>query len=255
MDGVLGLLAVDHLVNTDARSVLVCSPWELLIGRTPFTRCRSGFGVDLARSASADPVVEGLEEALEAVRALRSATTTAGIVPLESLAGWSLTDQGLMPTAGGPFMVRQIAVEARGREVPSWDQPIMDSGGEGSILLLCGRVAGILRFLLRARAEVGLYHRAELGPSAVWEPGSRDEPDMPFDCSNAVIRVECRQSEEGGRFFRDVNHYRVVDVGQGFMAPPGWFWLTLSQIRVLLDQGGWLTNEARSALSLLLPWL
>ena len=255
VDDVLALLGTDHLVNTDARSVLICSPWEELAGRAPFSGHRSGFGADLSGSVSAGSAVEGLEEALDAVRGLRSSTADPEIVPLESLPDWRFTDQGLEPSAGGPFVVRQIAVEARGREVPTWDQPIVDSRGEGSILLVCGRTEGILHFLLRPRAEAGLPHRAELGPSWVSEPGSREAPAPPFDCSSGVTRADCRQSEEGGRFFRDVNRYRIVDVGQAFAAPSGWFWLTLAQIRILLDQGGWLTNEARSALSLLLRWL
>lgn len=59
----------------------------------------------------------------------------------------------------------------------------------------------------------------------------------------------------GGRFYQDSNRYRIVDIGDACDVDRMACWLTLGDIRRLLDEPGWLTNEARSALSLLLPWL
>jgi hypothetical protein len=39
------------------------------------------------------------------------------------------------------------------------------------------------------------------------------------------------------------------------MTPDGWHWLTLTRIKKLLNESGWLTIETRKALSLLLKWL
>ena len=66
----------------------------------------------------------------------------------------------------------------------------------------------------------------------------------------ASVVAECRQSDEGGRFLQDVSTYRLIDLGEvpedliGFGK-----WLTLAEIRDLLSEDGWFTNEARSALS------
>ncbi|MBI4319791.1 MAG: NDP-hexose 2,3-dehydratase family protein [Chloroflexi bacterium] len=248
-------MLVDHLMNTDARSVLVCSPWETLIGRTPFTRYRSGFGSELLHSLEGGAVSEDLGEIRSGIETLRAKTSPPEVIPLEELEGWKITDFGVAPCAKGPFVVRHIEVEARGREVPVWDQPIIDSSDEGSVALICGRRGGILHFLFRGQGEAGLYHRVELGPSVDTGTGGIEAVDIPVDYPNAVLRAECRQSEEGGRFFQDVNHYRILDVDQALEVPFGWYWLTLAQIRTLLDGGGWLTNEARSALALLLHWL
>jgi oxidase EvaA len=60
----------------------------------------------------------------------------------------------------------------------------------------------------------------------------------------------------GGRFFEEISTYRLIDVGTvpGDLLNAG-KWLTLAGIRSLLGEGGWFTNEARSTLSLILPWL
>jgi len=115
------------------------------------------------------------------------------------------------------------------------------------VLLACGRIDGVLHFLVRAQAEPGLHDKVELTPTVVVPPGETSNASIA-----GTVVAECRQSEEGGRFYRDTNHYQIVDVGEACDAD---YWLTLGDVRQLLDEPGWLTNEARSALSLLLPWL
>jgi oxidase EvaA len=231
VDEVLDLTRHDYTVNTDARSVLVCAPWRSLAGRVPFSRFRGGFGAELMASAHCSS--RSLERVKASIAAARAVAREPSIVPLSDV-----------PQNG--VRVRQIRVEVRGREVPSWDQPILDSS-EGKVLLACGRIDGVLHFLFRAQAEPGLHDKVELTPTIVVPPG---------ETSNARIAgtvvAECRQSEEGGRFYRDTNHYQIVDVGEAYDAD---HWLNLGDVRQLLDEPGWLTNEARSALSLLLPWL
>jgi dTDP-4-dehydro-6-deoxy-alpha-D-glucopyranose 2,3-dehydratase len=250
---ILDLLELDFTVNTDARSVLVCCPWEKMVGRTPFSRYGSGFGRELARSAAENGEVTWLSQLREKLESEREKTAEPVTIDLHDVTGWRVTESGVEPESAGPFRVFQIKVDVRGREVSSWDQPIISSAGEGSIDLLCGRREGVLNFLLRPYAEPGLFDLVQLGP-VVQEPGGAKE-ESPIDVGGALVRMECRQSEEGARFFRDTNRFRIVDVGEACEAADGWQWFTLAQIRRLLDEAGWFTNEARSALSLLLKWL
>jgi len=251
-EAVLGLLWRDYVVNTDARSVLVCSPWERLVGRAPFSKEQRGFGPELLASLHATSRPVSLASVKARVHRLRADAALPDVVGLDELAGWPLTDEGVAPTAGASLRVRHIGVAVNGREVPAWDQPIVDSASEGAVTLVCARIDGVLHFLFRALAEPGLFDRAELTPTVVLEPGhdSGEKPKGPFD---GIVVAQCRQSEEGGRFYRDTNVYRIVDAGVAGEAPPDHFWLTLGDVRLLPDEPGWLTNGARSALSLLLP--
>lgn len=253
VEHVLELSDVDFALNSDARSVLICSPWEVLTGRAPFSRYPGGFGADLAASAASGGGgrLAQVEEEIEALRRDVSKPVTVG---LDELDGWRITNSGLQPEAGRPFRVVQIQVEVGSREVPAWDQPIVDSCGEGLADLVCGRIDGVAHFLLRAIVEPGLHNGAQLGPSSQVEPGEQADGDGFLPGQTSLV-CECLHSEEGGRFYRDVNRFRLFDAGDAFEAPPGYWWLTLGDIRRLLDKSGWLTNEARSALSLLLKWL
>ena len=69
--------------------------------------------------------------------------------------------------------------------------------------------------------------------------------------------AQCLQSDEGGRFYRSITRYRVVEIGENVELPSSGFycWLTLAQIHLLLKETGMVTNEARSAISLLLSYL
>lgn len=251
------LLQQDFLVNTDARSVLVCSPWELLVGHQPFSRYQEGFGAELALSFLTSSTPQPLEQVKSEIQIMRTQAVVPQRINLDQMPGWDVTSEGVS-SSQHTFQVRQVKVTVNGREVPTWDQPLIDSGRPGQVILECARIEGVLHFLFQAVSEPGLYHQVELTPTSVVEPGMPSRAD-----SAGVIRAECWQSEEGGRFFQDKNLFQVVDTGQAkAQVPPAspepsarFYWLTLKDIRSLLDEEGWLTNEARSVLSLLLAWM
>jgi oxidase EvaA len=255
VDEVLELLRYDYLVNTDARSVLVCSPWNLLVNRTPFTRYNTAFSKDLSESAIEEGRYKNLSDVCNELDLIRNTINQPEIIPLQKLDGWNLTDTGIIPSDGKPFAVRYIDVIAEGREVKRWDQPIIDSTGQGYNELVCGRIDGILHFLFRPQIEPGLYNMVELGPSVIIEPGDEIPGEIYANQPGVVVVAECLQSDEGGRFYQDGTLYRIVDIGDAGDVPPDCYWLTLKQVRELLKEQGWFTNEARSALSLVLAWL
>jgi oxidase EvaA len=189
------------------------------------------------------------------LQSLRAAAHVPLTVPLDEVTGWRLHDGWITPVSDGPFEIYQIEVHALGREVSNWDQPIMSSFGEGYVELICGRIKGLLHFLFTPQLQAGLYNMVELGPSMVFEPGESPPENTFRSRPGATIVAECRQSDEGGRFFRDVSTYRLIDIGDVTSDLPKGMWLTLAVIRRLLKAGGLLTNEARSALSLTLKWL
>lgn len=244
VEKVLGLLSEDYLVNTDARSVLTCSPWDKLVGWIPFLRLKNSFSKELGLSYKQTVKTDQFEKMKKELITEQKKSHLEKIVPLDKLAGWKITDLEISPVRKKPFRVRYLKVIAKNREVPEWDQPIIDSYEEGLINLVCGRINGILHFHFSIIIEPGLYNNAELSPTSI---SLSNYPKA------KVIRTVL-QSDEGGRFFQDTTRYQVVDIGQADMTLPG-YWLNLAQIQSLLLNNGWFTNEARSAISLLLYWL
>jgi len=255
VDAVLELAKADFLMNTDARSVMVCSPWEQLVKRSPFTRFTDSYSCELADSFSTTSTYQSLTDMYKTIHMLRSHIYPPELVRLDELDGWVMHDDAIISLKGRPFHVLQIDVRVDGREVANWDQPMISSAGNGYVELVCGRKDGILFFLFVFQIEVGLQNKVELGPTLLVEPGETISNCTYLSFPGAIILTECQQSDEGGRFYHDISMYRMVDVGLVFEPPENGYWLTLSQISKLLREGGWFTNEARSMLSLLLPWL
>lgn len=256
MAQIAGLVTADHVLNTDLRSVLVCGDWRLLAGGEPFAG--TGFAAELHRSMVASDADSCLPMA-----AIFSA--------LEGKAPWLLRpvlcDLSELSSGGGsslqatpglcPYEVKHIGVRLDSREVPRWDQPIVQSKGCGEVVLPLGRLNGVVHFLFRLCAEPGFGDRLEFTPALVVEPGASASPSAALSSllSRSVELASCRQSDEGGRFLWDESVYRLCDVGAVVPMTEDYRWLTLAQIRVLLDRGLSFTNEARSTLSFLLQWL
>ncbi|WP_439564382.1 NDP-hexose 2,3-dehydratase family protein [Microcella sp.] len=247
VDELLELSAADHLVNTDLRSVLVSSPWRYLVDREPFRRRTDEIGRWLAASWGATGDTSHARSRVERAAAL---VDPGRIVRLDELAGWVSTTSGVAADGDSGFRVRQIEVSVRGREVPRWDQPIVDSLSTGLIELWMRVDGSHPRFGFRLAAEPGLANRVELTATVVASPG--DPLSAP---TQGIVLAGAAQSDEGGRFFHDVSDYRLVLADDPDAAGDDVIWLSLGDAEVLLAEGRWFTNEARSALALVLPWL
>jgi oxidase EvaA len=154
--------------------------------------------------------------------------------------------------------VRPFEVRATDREVEHWAQPLVAPRGTEEVVLLGQRRRGVLQFLLRAAVEPGFAEGVQLGPSAQTRDGVAPADEL----SRTVLAADPRldrarvlQSDEGGRFHRSVARYRVVHAPDGAPLPEqdDAIWVTLGRIQALALGSGLLTNEARSAISLLLP--
>lgn len=243
-------LLEDFQVNTDARSVLASGPWELLApGGAPFGRWRGrgGLGEDLLRSLEAEGPVEAVVERLERLRA--AAGFACDVISLSDLAGWEVTDRAIR---GKGFSVRHFEVASTDREVTRWDQPLVASEEEGRAVLLCREDAGVLRFLFRARPEIGFTERLQFGPT-LQDPGDGFLPTSPIPDEGRVL-LSTLHSEEGGRFFRCVNRYTIRLLEGDDPLADDIVPMTLGQTRRLIRRPGFFSNEARTLVSMLLAY-
>jgi len=187
-------------------------------------------------------------------------------IPLETIPGWQLGDGTIIDAEKQLFAVQKFRITARDHEVQSWDQPLINSTGKGVAALLCQSRNGILHFLLHAALEPGNSETAQLTAAVQIPPQARQSisvsPANPFhavleDCGAAGTHIRTSQSEEGGRFYRDINDYSIVEIpADRNLGVPGDFqWASLGQIKALMRRPGIFTNEARSIVSLLLSYL
>lgn len=255
----LALLATDYAVNTDARSVLVCSPWRRLIAPdvTPFG---------------------GTDEWSQRLRVSYDAPVTRAMWALEMLHEFRVSrrqsEHPIVPFVGvdteGPVRVVNdaqpvdkridfIRVTSSTREVGTWNQPIFATDTEDRQVLLTRNVGDSVEFLLRVALEPGFNSAAEYSVSHVeyaGAPGGHPWVAKQARSGDAIVSV--RQSDEGGRFLRAVSTYAIVKVvGEApvDVESDGYVWLTLADIQELVLTSETVTNELRSALAVLLYWL
>lgn len=257
-------LWADYVVNTDARSVMVCSPWRWLTddGGEPFARWHheaDGWGQALwhsSQQAVLPDFIGGMHAALEEGR--RRWQVQRQLLPLRDLDGWRIDEDGIWPDgARSSHSIQAFEVQALDREVTHWAQPLVVGGRTARISLLCRRDAQGLRVLLRQAAEPGFRDGVQWGPSDVDDPAHHRLPWVDGLLSRGVERAAVHQSDEGGRFMTSVARYAVVELDPAEVPPedPDAHWVTLAELQCLASTSGMLTNEARSVASLLLAWV
>jgi oxidase EvaA len=261
-----------NVLNTDSRSVLAGLDWSLLADDgAPFAQHAAGsFGARLRASLRAPRSADDADDAdvLAWLQRLRvRASARHSILPLPALRNWVVeADVVREREREHGFRARQFAIHAEGREVATWDQPLVDSDGVGRLVLALEERRGLLRVLVKASHEIGFLEGVQASASLCVAPGAALEARDPVEaallerlddgnCTRLV--ASCRQSEEGGRFHRDENAYQVALLDPSARLPrsPYYRWLTLAQVRRLIRIPGTFSMEFRGVLALLLAYV
>lgn len=237
------LLGIDFAVNTDLRSVLVCCNWQDLVGEDVFAG-NEALKTLLRRSYNAPFDDASVADVQERLSKIGDAAPGIALRPLDALAGWQFSPASHQLLSDGTASITLLAVDMVGREVAAWHQPFYSSGRELIYDIDVAIVRGILCFAFRPCWEPGLPKGPELGPAHCRAANAADLATQ--------VYLQVRQSDEGGRFFCDIATYRIT--AGAHRHNDGLVWLTLSQVQYLLGLG-FLNNEARSGLSLLLVHL
>ncbi|MER5650470.1 NDP-hexose 2,3-dehydratase family protein [Streptosporangium sp. NPDC002524] len=253
------LLSVPDLVNMDARTVLACLPLQGGAGDDGFgDELGDGFGAMLARSR--DPradAAHGLHEILSWLSGFRSTVDVqARPLPLNRLRGWHRSAGRISHETGRFFDVVGVRVEAHGREVRRWTQPMIEPVGTGLVAFLVRPVRGVLHALVHARVEPGYTDVVELAPTVQCTPGNYDHlpararPELlsqVLDAPPERVRFDTVLSEEGGRFYHARNRYLIVETDEDPLpGHPDFRWLAPHQLDGLLRHSYYLNVQART---------
>jgi oxidase EvaA len=256
------LLAIDDLINMDSRTVLSCLPFSGLGFAPSGPIDQAGperFATAVVRSVSENggslhSAVQVLSWITE-VRA-RTEVRTVGL-DLAAVVGWTRHQDRISHTSGAFFDVMAVRVEAGGREVAGWTQPMIEPFGTGLIAFIVQRIGGVVHVLVNARVEPGYLDVIELAPTVQCTPENyRQLPaqaEPPFlaqvlRAPDADIRFDAMLSEEGGRMFRASNRYLIVETpgDQQLQVPDDFRWVTLHQLVALIRHSHYVNVQARS---------
>lgn len=256
------LLRVDDLVNMDARSVLACLPFAGSGRSRPSGRpepARGGFTSALIRSCAEDEgSLHTTDSLLSWITATRSGTEIGvRTVPLAGLSHWRRGPDRISHDSGRFFDVIGVRVEASGREVGGWTQPMFAAYREGVTAFLVTRIEGVLHLLMRLRVEPGLVDVAELAPTVQCTPENYEHLpsaarpaflDEVLRAPAGAIRFDVTLSDEGGRFYHTRNRHLIVETAERH-EHPDFRWVTPHQVAGLLRHSHYVNMQARSLLA------
>lgn len=231
-----------RLINMDLRSVL--SMWPLEATASPGEIAPTGIGPAAGCRPGPGSIVERL--------------------PLTSLSQWQMSE-GIEHRQRRFFSVVGCRVEGQGREVASWDQPLLAPVGMGQVTLLVRVGVGGPHLWVAERVRIGSVR----GPSIEAGFQRGDIADYTTESRRRSMAAEsaglarCRaihsavHAEEGGRFRGALVHYRLGlltdtdpdpdDRGDG----PAGRWIALEELEALEQRGDRLSVELRTCLTML----
>jgi oxidase EvaA len=257
---VKAMLKTDYVLNTDARSVIASGAWSVLceFQKEMFFGC--SVSVPHLSKALTRSMQQKKAENLDKARAVlenvpRHQTTNFKTIPWSQSKTFSFTKDGIYRT-NGESAVGFYDCILPNREVGRWQQPLLEKISVGLYGSLIKVVDGVALFGARAEAELGFLGRAEFTVII-----KEEYPDF-IKCNQEIldqdrfgrILLSIKQSDEGGRFWRNEACYAIFLVEGHEKACINYdvTWFTLGDLEALTVRSGMVTNELRTVISLLL---
>lgn len=271
------LMRIDNMVNMDARSVISTIPFVPERGGAKekidplkvigciensklTTKPSRALHVDwmLSECCDATPYFT-MDKLMQAISSEKfQCALETRIIPLKDVKKWEFNREDIHHSDNRYFRIIGVHVEASGREVASWDQPILQQCHEGIAGFALKKIEGVLHFLVQLKLECGNIDILGLAPTIQCITDSykyRVSPVYVNEVLNEAdgkIILDTMQSEEGGRFYREENRNLLFLADDNFPleVPKRYLWMTLSQIKRLLKFNNFLNVELRSLIAM-----
>jgi oxidase EvaA len=263
------LLREDNVVNMNTRSVFASvQPGARSPGTEPAVLPAAVYAgwdqldVELLESLMPGPEFASDETIISWFTGLKSQTDfDVTFCRLDDLREWQVGTQAISHVDGKYFDVIAVRAAVSQREVLTWTQPMIQQREPGIVGFLIKKLEGRYHLLVQAKLEVGNFDVLEMAPTVQCLTGSYRQPEYPvpfldrFLSDTATVRYDTSLSEEGGRFFREVNRYMVVEVAEDepVTLPAQYVWMTFRQAKNFIKFNNYFNVEARSLLSCISP--
>jgi oxidase EvaA len=256
------LLKIPNLVNMDTRTVI--SGFYPKI--TEFTQLLdydslSLFGRSLLRSSQGNDIdTNSLFEvsSFMANQKFHFDLSTRNCSLLD-LGEWIYDEKRICHRDNKFFEVIGVNVSIENREVANWTQPMIRPCSQGICAFILKEINGTINLLVQSKIECGNLDIVELAPTVQCITGDYNLPsyEVPYldyilhSNNGKIVLYDNYLSEEGGRFYHDVNRNIVVLAGDEFdqSLPERYIWLTLNQVYSLLRFNNIFNIQARSLIS------
>lgn len=180
-------------------------------------------------------------------------------IPFDSMDNWiSKPDGSLSHESGRFFSIIGIDVNTDFGTVNHWRQPIILQPEVGYLGILTKEINGVLYFLMQAKIEPGNVNCVQISPTLqatksnytrVHTGKSPKYLEFFINARPENILLDQLQSEQGARFLRKRNRNIIIKVDGDVPADPDFRWMTLGQIKELMNTDNMVNMDTRTVLS------
>lgn len=181
-------------------------------------------------------------------------------IPLDEVRSWNYRDDRIRHDSGKFFSIDGIRITTNYRNVPTWDQPIINQPEIGFLGFIAKKIGGVLHFLAQAKIEPGNLNVVQLSPTLQAtrsnftrvHGGKRPNYLEYFNGERKVdILIDQLQSEQGARFLHKRNRNIIVEIPEDeeFEVKEQFVWLTLGQLKELMRHPNVMNMDARTVIS------
>ena len=183
------------------------------------------------------------------------------LVPFESMTDWYMDEeQGSIRHCSGKFFsIDGIRIETNWGVKSFWEQPIINQPEIGYLGLIAKKINNVLYFLVQAKVEPGNINCVQISPtlqatkSNYTKVHKGKEPlYLKYFTQIGVlsrVMIDQLQSEQGARFLHKRNRNIIVEVKEDIPVYDDFCWLTLGQIKRLMQQDNIVNMDLRTVVS------
>jgi dTDP-4-dehydro-6-deoxy-alpha-D-glucopyranose 2,3-dehydratase len=181
-------------------------------------------------------------------------------IPFSKFDQWDFSENNasIIHKSGKFFRIEGIRVQTNFGGKKKWEQPIINQPEIGILGILTKVFNGTLYFLMQAKMEPGNVNILQLSPTvqATKSNFSRVHNgklpaylDYFIESSKSEVLIDQLQTEQGARFLWKRNRNIVIRVEEDIEILPDFCWLTLGEIKKLLEFDNFVNMDARSVIS------
>lgn len=181
-------------------------------------------------------------------------------ISLTELKGWSFRDDRIRHDSGKFFSIDGIRINTNYRNIPEWDQPIINQPEIGFLGFIVKKFKGVMHFLMQAKIEPGNLNIVQLSPTLqatrsnyTRVHGGKSPTYLEYfnGEKNVTVLVDQLQSEQGARFLHKRNRNIIVEVDENekLEVKTGFIWVSLGQIKELLRYPNVVNMDSRTVIS------
>lgn len=181
-------------------------------------------------------------------------------VPFSDLSSWAFdaATGNLGHESGKFFSIEGIRVTVDDGRLRAWTQPIINQPEIGFLGILAKEIDGVICFLLQAKIEPGNVNHVQLSPtlqatrsnySQVHKGRKPQYLEFFQNAKKSQIILDQLQSEQGARFLRKRNRNIILCVEDDVPVSEDFRWLTLGQIKALMNFDNVVNMDTRTVVS------